>query len=141
MTSIMTANSPELTRTSSIRRDDRNLKTTPRNTTTSSLHQPLEFKIKRSSSLSSNATSSSETSVKRSSSLRNSTSTTKGLNIYAVSPLHNSATCETPTESKSHQRKLSSYAPANFGRRFQNLTSPILIKISDMMYRYHRKTN
>ena len=110
MTSIMTANSPELTRTSSIRKDDRNLKTTPRNTTASSLHQPLEFKIKRSSSLSSNATSSSETSVKRSSSLRNSTSTTKGLNIYAVSPLHNSATCETPTESKSHQRKLSSYA-------------------------------
>ncbi|CAX42065.1 conserved hypothetical protein [Candida dubliniensis CD36] len=141
MTSIMTANSPELTRTSSIRRDTRNSKTTPRKSTTSSLNQPLEFKIKRSSSLSSNATSSSEASVKRSSSLRNSTSTNKGLNIFAVSPLPNSATCETPTERISHQRKLSSYASptltqvseSNFPNDNQNLRYDVPLPSQDKL--------
>ncbi|EMG48366.1 hypothetical protein G210_1077 [Candida maltosa Xu316] len=89
------------------------------------LYQPLEFKVRRSSSLSSSSSSPSTINQQaKPNGIRNSSSISKGLNIFAVSPLTKSPSVTTVTnitttdssdthpENPSHQRKPSYTSPS-----------------------------
>ncbi|KAL6451952.1 TDA11 Topoisomerase I damage affected protein 11 [Candida maltosa Xu316] len=77
------------------------------------LYQPLEFKVRRSSSLSSSSSSPSTINQQaKPNGIRNSSSISKGLNIFAVSPLTKSPSVTTVTKNPSHQRKPSYTSPS-----------------------------
>ncbi|RCK58983.1 Topoisomerase I damage affected protein 11 [Candida viswanathii] len=96
MTTI-TANTPEVGGSTSNPKRNGTKSTTP--------HKPIEFKVRRSSSVHQHHATPSSTTLSASKPIRNSGSMSKGLNIFAVSPLPSTGTFTAPTDSpKAHLR-------------------------------------